>query len=176
MLGGSGRGAVYQFTGSCAVDSDLDGICNLQDNCPLVASLDQTDTDLDGVGDACDCAVADHQFWLPPSEVRSLALSHDVPTGTTTLNWNAPSEPGAIGTLVVYDVIRSSNPADFGVSATCIASDVILDPPSPPTDSAVLAVGGLFTYLVRAENACPLGLGSLGTNSNAVARTARSCP
>ena len=102
-------------------------------------------------------------------------MSHDVPTGTTTLSWSAPLDQGGTGTLV-YDVIRSSNPADFGVSATCIESDVTLGALPPPTDSAVLAVGGLSSYFVRAENACPLGLGSLSTNSENVARTARSCP
>jgi len=169
------RGAAYLFSGSCGVDSDLDGICNLRDNCPFVANLKQSDRDLDGVGNACDCASRDNQLWLPPGEVLGLTLSHGVSTDTTTLSWSAPLDPGGTGTLV-YDVIRSSNPADFGVSATCIESDVTLGSLPLPTDSAPLAVGGLSSYLVRAENACPLGLGSLSTNSDGVARTARSCP
>jgi len=35
-------------------DSDGDGICNVQDDCPLVSDPGQTDSDGDGVGDACD--------------------------------------------------------------------------------------------------------------------------
>lgn len=35
-------------------DSDLDGICTPTDNCPNVANPSQTDTDGDGIGDACD--------------------------------------------------------------------------------------------------------------------------
>ncbi|MEK7248459.1 MAG: thrombospondin type 3 repeat-containing protein, partial [Chloroflexota bacterium] len=35
-------------------DSDLDGVCTPTDNCPNVANAAQTDTDGDGLGDACD--------------------------------------------------------------------------------------------------------------------------
>lgn len=35
-------------------DSDGDGIPNNTDNCPDVANPEQTDTDTDGAGDACD--------------------------------------------------------------------------------------------------------------------------
>lgn len=36
------------------LDADGDGIANVIDNCPAVASQDQTDTDSDGQGDVCD--------------------------------------------------------------------------------------------------------------------------
>ncbi|MCO4747772.1 MAG: hypothetical protein KC912_23455 [Proteobacteria bacterium] len=39
--------------GGVAVDTDEDGACDTVDNCPDIAN-DQTDTDTDNVGDACD--------------------------------------------------------------------------------------------------------------------------
>ena len=35
-------------------DDDSDGLYNWQDNCPNATNFDQADTDVDGVGDACD--------------------------------------------------------------------------------------------------------------------------
>jgi hypothetical protein len=37
-----------------ADDGDDDGVLDANDNCPAVANADQADTDVDGVGDACD--------------------------------------------------------------------------------------------------------------------------
>jgi hypothetical protein len=40
-------------------DCDGDGVSDGEDNCPFVENPDQTDTDGDGFGDACDCFPAD---------------------------------------------------------------------------------------------------------------------
>ena len=41
------------------LDHDGDGVVDSADNCPGVANADQTDTDKDGMGDACECVNVD---------------------------------------------------------------------------------------------------------------------
>jgi hypothetical protein len=50
---GIDRGHVRAYQYSCE-DSDLDGICNFEDNCPNIYNPDQSDDDCDGVGNSCD--------------------------------------------------------------------------------------------------------------------------
>lgn len=47
----AGAAFVFQLP---EVDADHDGILDGLDNCPFIANPEQTDTDLDGLGDACD--------------------------------------------------------------------------------------------------------------------------
>ena len=48
------HGDDYEGCGSSDYDYDNDGIRNWDDNCPSVSNPDQTDSDNDGIGDACD--------------------------------------------------------------------------------------------------------------------------
>jgi len=56
---GLGGAKVYRLapSGSCDLyggDSDLDGVCDDNDNCPFTANAGQQDADSNGLGDACD--------------------------------------------------------------------------------------------------------------------------
>jgi hypothetical protein len=48
---------LLRSTGGGCVDSDGDGVCDSEDNCPATPNPDQADADGDGVGDVCDNCV-----------------------------------------------------------------------------------------------------------------------
>jgi hypothetical protein len=113
-----------------------------------------------------DCDDADPTAWATPGEVLGLVLG-----GGTVLAWSAPDEPGA--TAVVYDVLRSESPLDFVAPAICVESD---GADVSAADVGVPPAGAVFHYLVRAENGCPAGAGSLGHGSDGGERAGRACP
>jgi len=126
------------------------------------------DVDGDGRTDCdVDCDDSSNQVWSAPTEVVNVRFDSD----HETLRWDPPLLPGAVS--ILYDTIRSDDVADFDTLATCIETDdgsdlLALDSQAPSSGSA-------FYYLVRAENGCPSGQGSLGPGDGG-ARSARSCP
>jgi hypothetical protein len=141
------------------------------------------DADGDGVGDAAnaiqgcsqppgyvggfgDCNDADSGVWSTPGETRDLLL-----VDNTTLAWTPPATPGA--TMLLYDLLRSANPSNFTTAATCVASDVAS---TTSLDGTLPKVGRALYYLVRAQDTCPAGHGTLGSGSDGVPRPGRACP
>lgn len=47
----------------CDSDDDNDTIADTEDNCPLIANVDQSDIDLDGIGDLCDGDADGDGYW-----------------------------------------------------------------------------------------------------------------
>ena len=125
------------------------------------------DGDLDGYC-TTDCDDTSGQVWAAPGEVRDLLFQED----SQTLAWSAPADPGGI--TAAYDTLRSGTAGNFGAAAVCVEADDSSDRSS--VDAAVPAPGGVYFYLVRAENTCPAGQGSLGTRSDGTPRAGRTCP
>ncbi len=143
--------------------------CNsIDENCNGAAD-DNPDIDGDTYtvcdGD-CDDSVGDS--WATPGEAVNLLID----ATTDTITWDLPVYPG--GNALVYDVIRSGDPADFVTNADCIESGDGSD--TQAVDSDPLPPGEGFYYLVRAVNGCPDGEGPLGNATGGIPRIATSCP
>lgn len=152
-----------------------DGLNNDCDNAgwPLLSGTNEADVDGDGFS-TCggDCNEGNGAIWATPGEVRSLIGSHNKFSGTSTLSWAAPLLPG--GSQDVYDTLRSTTPTNFTSSAICVESNDGSN--LLATDATTPAPGGVFYYLVRAENSCPSGQGVLGRNTAGTPTPGRSCP
>jgi len=155
----------------CPQDSDYDSVPDIFDNCSRLPNVLQENFDSDGFGDACDCDPTDPTIWSRPSELGPLTVFHDRPTGLTLLSWDPPLEHGALS--VVYDTLRSELPFDFMV-AHCLESDDGFD--LSAEDGDWLPPGMAYYYLVRAQNSCPDGEGSLGVDWRFRPRVSRPCP
>jgi hypothetical protein len=162
-------------------DGDEDGSVDCDDLCP--SDPNKTDPgacgcgvvdDADGDGFAfCgfDCDDADATIWATPGEVRSVTLAGDDETGGTPVDWVTPLAPG--GTLVLYDTLGSPAPDELAL-ATCVESDDGAD-----TQAILYAVpdpGEVLYVLVRAENGCVDGQGTLGFDSSGGERFGPACP
>ena len=117
-----------------------------------------------------DCDDGNDQIWATPGEALDLVFSAD----KQTLIWSATVNPGS--TSVVYDTLRSGDPADFTTDsgAECLESDDGAD--TQATDFGIPVTGSVRHYLVRAQNDCPAGLGTLGTDHLGAERAGRACP
>jgi hypothetical protein len=154
----------------CQSDTDLDGFIDACDCNPANAhcSTDCTDGDVDGYCVTSDCDDTVGGSWATPGEVAGLRFG----AGTKDdLSWDRPADVGGLFQSVRYDAVRSDFAADFG-AATCIESDT---PVETATDAATPVPGSVFHYLVRVENGCPAG-GTLGHDSQGGERSAPTCP
>ena len=157
----------------CDPDDDNDSINDEVDNCPLTPNPSQANADGDPNGDACDCDPFDPQVWARPTDVPNLRLAHSIATSVTVLDWDAPADSGGL-LSIVYDVLRSDDPADFVAGAVCLESNDGAN--RTAVDNSTPSSGQSRYFLVRGENACPTGPGILGYDSDGVERSGRVCP
>ena len=69
---GSQETTYLDFTVNIIFDSDNDGICGNEDNCPDDYNSDQEDSDNDGIGDACDNEVGLDEINNPKNPIFSI--------------------------------------------------------------------------------------------------------
>jgi len=165
----SGNSLTYSFCTAATASAEVcDGF---DDDCDGAIPAAEADNDGDLVPQcAPDCDDTAFQVWGTPGEVAGVTL--DGGAASTTLTWSPPA--GGAAAAMVYDVLRSAAASDFVLGAVCLESgsgpDVsAVDPESP-------GPGQVFYYLARGLNACPVGAGTLGFDSNGVERPGRTCP
>jgi len=160
------------FAGAAQICDGLNNDCN-STIWPLLTGTNEGDVDGDSFSTcAGDCNDTNGAIWATPGEVRSLLLNYSKLASTTSLSWSAPLLPG--GTSMLYDTLRSSTPTNFTTSATCVETNDGAN--TVASDATALAPGGVFFYLVRAENSCPSGQGVLGRNHAGTPTPGRTCP
>lgn len=167
-----GAAAPSETRCSDGFDEDRDGLTDCVDpDCCTNPACDGFDIDGDLRG-SCDCNDANAQAWATPSEPQNLLI---FPTqGFHAITWSADGG-GAFG-YTVYQVVRSSNAADFVTGAVCVPMN-LPDEHYPQTSAEDTPVpDGAFFYLARARNECPSGEGSWGSSSSGVPRVVRTCP
>ncbi|RMG43412.1 MAG: DUF11 domain-containing protein, partial [Acidobacteria bacterium] len=102
----------------CGRDDDGDGILTQNDNCPDTPNIDQTDTDGDQWGDACDCAVNDPNINPGVPEVNCDGTDNDCSAAT-------PDSPDADGDgWDICDPADPVNPDGKGVDCDDSRADV----------------------------------------------------
>jgi Tol biopolymer transport system component len=136
-------------------DFDMDGFTCIDDTCPWLATMDQTDSDADGAGDSCDCAPGDATA-RPPDEVAGVRAER-LQDETLRLSWAsaAGADLYAVSrsTLSLLSATQLGECVDAAISTTWFE-----DSQAPP-------MGDGYAYLVQGvDTVC--GGGTLGPGSD----------
>ncbi len=126
------------MAGACTMpDTDVDGICDAEDNCPTTANPTQEDADGDGIGDVCDACPND-----PGNDIDSDTVCGDVDNCPTVANMpQADGDTDLVGDAC-DNCPSTSNPSQAdedgdGIGDAC--DDCLADPVNDPDMDSVCA-------------------------------------
>ncbi|MEW5794844.1 MAG: SBBP repeat-containing protein [Candidatus Zixiibacteriota bacterium] len=134
----TGRGQGDASVAQLSEDSDGDGELDVVDNCPTAFNPDQTDSDGDGIGDACEACFI--RGWSIAGEI---GLSNVVDHAPQFV-WEYSSENGFVQTRAE---IKLGTVADWSFAEIWESGSITTDEPSVQYAGAPLVDG--TTYLVR---------------------------
>jgi YD repeat-containing protein len=136
-------------------DADADTVADCFDNCPLEPNTDQTNSDSDPLGDACDCAPLDGSD--PPGPVgNTLMVARGGPT-EAVVGWNDEGIPGTFG---LHRGHRDGG-QPFVYNHACQGTTT----QTTMTDSEVPAASRVFYYLVTRVGCAESDLGTASSGS-----------
>ncbi len=112
-------------TGACMAggggDSEADGICDLDDNCPSDVNPGQSDVDGDGIGDVCDPVDGPFSMVLSLVKLNAAKAGAATPRGKVSLRLLVQDDPS--GNLLPNDLTVNGD-VRFEVSAGSFAATV----------------------------------------------------
>jgi hypothetical protein len=158
----------------CGADADGDGVCDVDDACPLDP---ENDADADGVCGNLDCDSSNPGAFATPAVVVGV-LAESI-SGGHRFSWiEQASTAGSNTSYDVYSGSLSSMPSlagDFSQGSCDLENTT-----SPTFDHLGLdpTTGETFYFLVRAQNGCPGGTGTFGDlqRDATAASSASVCP
>ncbi|MEQ8677656.1 MAG: tandem-95 repeat protein [Aggregatilineales bacterium] len=107
-------------------DTDSDGVSDRADNCPLIANTNQSDSNGDGVGDACSAATVPDLSGMTQSQAENALQNAGFTTGIVG---QSVSVFVPVGQVVVQNPTAGSSfppgtPVDFNISSGIILPDL----------------------------------------------------